>query len=509
MKLFATVVASAASQGFYDYNLFNSASQPASNYGKYGTVNGKTSGTDLRSGNGRYCHATKDEITIHRWDVSKNGFFAHYNLVQCQGEELYCFMEERAHFGQVIGIRAGCAQMMNHPQVRRTRIGSQQTYNNNREAFRKRTFKNSEDQGNPGTLVLGYGVGGCMAMHVQNHDDITEPVLDNTLDAEVNANNFFYPSWYQSQCLRSASRATGTGSWHDLLPFGVSVCRACCVAGINTETDYHEDTGASAPCNFLPYKQPAKGTDLNERPHIPFGYDFNCIEGYAQNMAAVAALSHEYLGVKGRGDIAGATSADFTANLGGVSCTGGCPNARQSDQLTDAMRLAAGGITYHDPAADPNKIRHYSCNDVIRNVRSTCSTPVDSVNQPGVMQACTDDEWYNSGADGICDGNISGAVECYPKTFADSDKIIGDTTVTVSNAFDFNAHTWAGADASDCDICRNELVPRFDGVSFDSGSKVNLFAMACDSATKRCDPMAKSVIDMALNPNEITNGPVG
>merc|ERR1719444_741412 len=403
MKLFATVVASAASQGFYDYNLFNTASQPASSYGKYGTVNGKTSGGDLRSGNGRFCHATKDEITIHRWDVSKNGFFSHYNLVQCQGEELYCFMEERAHFGQVIGIRAGCAQMMNHPQVRRTRVGSQQTYNNNREAF-----------------------------------------LDATLDAEINANNFFYPSWYQSQCLRSASRAASTGNWHDLLPFGVSVCRACCVAGIDTETDYHEDTGDSAPCNFLPYKQPARGTDKNERPHIPFGYDFNCIQGYAQDMAA-------------------------------------------------------GGITYHDPVATKDKIRHYSCNDVIRNVRSTCNTEIGN---SGVFEACTDAEWYASGADGICNGNISGAVECYPKTFAQADKLIGDT-VTVSNAFSFAAHTWAGTDASDCDICRNELVPRFDGVSFNSGSRVNLFAAACDSTTKRCDPMAKSVIDMALNPNEI------
>jgi len=496
MKLFATVVASAASQGFYDYNLFNSASQPASSYGKYGTVNGKTSGGDLRSGNGRFCHATKDEITIHRWDVSKNGFFSHYNLVQCQGEELYCFMEERAHFGQVIGIRAGCAQMMNHPQVRRTRVGSQQTYNNNREAFRKRTFKNSGDSD---SLVLGYGVGGCMAMHVQNHDDLTEPVLDATLDAEINANNFFYPSWYQSQCLRSASRAASTGNWHDLLPFGVSVCRACCVAGIDTETDYHEDTGDSAPCNFLPYKQPARGTDKNERPHIPFGYDFNCIQGYAQDMAAVAALSHEYLGVKTKGDIAGANDAAFTTSLGGVSCTVNCPNARQTDQLTDDMRLAAGGITYHDPVATKDKIRHYSCNDVIRNVRSTCNTEIGN---SGVFEACTDAEWYASGPDGICDGNISGAVECYPKTFAQADKLIGDT-VTVSNAFSFAAHTWAGTDASDCDICRNELVPRFDGVSFNSGSRVNLFAAACDSTTKRCDPMAKSVIDMALNPNEI------
>ncbi|CBY31691.1 unnamed protein product [Oikopleura dioica] len=502
MKLFATVVASAASQGFYDYNLFNSA-KPATNYGKFGTVTGGATGGSAgeRSGNGRYCHATTDSIAIHRWDVSINGFFSHYNRVECQGEELYCFMEERAHFGQVVGIRAGCAQMMNHPQVRRTRIGSQQTYNNNREAFRKRTFNNSN--GAAHSLVLGYGVGGCMAMHVQNNDKLEHAVLDNTFDAEVNANNFFYPSWYQSQCLRSVSRAANTGGWHDLLPFGVSVCRACCVAGTATETDYHEDTGASAPCNFLPYKQPARGTDLNQRPHIPFGYDFDCIDGYAQDMSAVAALSHEYLGVKTKADIAGADDTAFTTALGGVSCTANCPNARQSDQLTDDMRAAAGGITYHDPGADPNKIRHFSCNDVIRNVRSTCSTPVDPVNAPlGPFEACTDAEWYSSGADGICDGNLSGAVECYPSTFDDSTLLIGDV-VTVSNAFSFDEHTWAGETASTCDICRNELVPRFDAVRFDSTeTNVNLFTDACDSTAKRCDPKPKSVLDMALIPGK-------
>ena len=70
-----------------------------------------------------------------------------------------------------------------------------------------------------------------------------------------------------------------------------------------------------------------------------------------------------------------------------------------------------------------------------------------------------------------------------------------------ANAFNFNAHTWAGEGASACDICRNELVPRFDAVSFNSGSIVNLFSLACDGTNKRCDPKPKTVIDMALNPN--------
>jgi len=495
MKLFATVVASAASQGFYDYNLFNSAPQPASNYGKFGTVSGGATG-GARAGNGLYCHATKDSITIHRWDVSKNGFFAHYNLVECQGEEQYCFMEERSHFGQVIGIRAGCAQMMNHPQIRRTRITQQSKFNNNREAFRQRSFKNSGDST---ALVLGYGVGGCMAMHVQNHDQLSEPVLDDTFDAKVNANNFFYPSWYQSQCLRSVARANGQGAWHDLLPFGVSVCRACCVAGEASETDYSDDTGATAPCNFLPYKQPQLDANTkNERPHIPFGYDFDCIDGYAQDMSAVAALTHEYKGILSLAQVAGSSSA-FSASLGVNSCTSNCANSKKTESLPTDVMAAAGGITYHEPTATKGKIREFSCNDVIHNQRGE-GDYIDPNDHSQGKYARTDAQWYNSGPDGICDGNMSDQVECYPSTFTRDDLLIG-STITVSNAFNFNAHTWAGEGASACDICRNELVPRFDAVSFNSGSIVNLFSLACDGTNKRCDPKPKTVIDMALNPN--------
>merc|ERR1712157_20186 len=278
----------------------------------------------------------------------------------------YCFMEERSHFGQVIGIRAGCAQMMNHPQIRRTRITQQSKFNNNREAFRQRSFKNSGDST---ALVLGYGVGGCMAMHVQNHDQLSEPVLDDTFDAKVNANNFFYPSWYQSQCLRSVARANGQGAWHDLLPFGVSVCRACCVAGEASETNYSDDTGATAPCNFLPYKQPQLDANTkNERPHIPFGYDFDCIDGYAQDMSAVAALTHEYKGILSLAQVAGSSSA-FSASLGVNSCTSNCANSKKTESLPTDVMPAAGGITYHEPTATKGKIREFSCNDVIHNLR--------------------------------------------------------------------------------------------------------------------------------------------
>lgn len=241
----------------------------------------------------RYCYIIKDNVVIHRLDVSKTGFFNHYNRIECQGEEMYCFLEERAHFGQVIGIRAGCAQMMNHPQIKRTRLGSQQSYNNNREAFRKRTFTNN--QGSLGSArsstVLGYGVGGCMAMQVQNHKDQLDNTFDGNVGGDKEDNMFFYGSWYQAQCLRKVDRGD-TAGWNDLLPFGVSVCRACCVAGLDAETNYSAE--GNAPCNFLPYKQPANGGDSNQRPHIPFGYDFGCQEGYQQGVK-VDALTHEYI----------------------------------------------------------------------------------------------------------------------------------------------------------------------------------------------------------------------
>ena len=133
-----------------------------------------------------------------------------------------------------------------------------------------------------------------MAMQVQNNKD----QLDNTFDADVEDNMFFYGSWYQAQCLRSVSRQDA--GWNNLLPFGVSVCRACCVAGLDSETNYSAE--GAGPCNFLPYKQPANGATLNERPHIPFGYDFACQKGYQQGVA-VAALDHEY--------IAGATQVNI------------------------------------------------------------------------------------------------------------------------------------------------------------------------------------------------------
>ena len=70
-------------------------------------------------GNRRFCHTTGHQRAIWQWSSSANGgyFNEGRNRMECIGEELYCFIEERAQFGQIIAITAGCEQMMNHPQV--------------------------------------------------------------------------------------------------------------------------------------------------------------------------------------------------------------------------------------------------------------------------------------------------------------------------------------------------------------------------------------------------------
>jgi hypothetical protein len=120
-------------------------------------------------GNRRFCHTTGHQRAIWQWSSGANGgYFAEgRNRMECVGEELYCFIEERAQFGQIIAITAGCEQMMNHPQVsfrdqaaiaNRWWASYQQTKNfNNAEAAR-------------GNVVLNtfYGLGGCLAVAAQN-----------------------------------------------------------------------------------------------------------------------------------------------------------------------------------------------------------------------------------------------------------------------------------------------------------------------------------------------------
>merc|ERR1739838_80469 len=189
MKLLSTLPLAALGQSFYDYYDPNSAGKfgalqvvtqggAADNYGDEG-ASPNNSG---HGGNNPYCHSTGHNQSIYNWtNNALGGYFKDgRNVVECVGEELYCFIEERAQFGQIIGITAGCEQMMNHPAVT---IANQQT--------------------------------GVDINAVKN-----------------NYNRFCHGGFGQNQWLRfpKMNGSTRVDSPGTLLPFGVSVCRACCVA---------------------------------------------------------------------------------------------------------------------------------------------------------------------------------------------------------------------------------------------------------------------------------------
>merc|ERR1712242_691187 len=151
------------------------------------------------------------------------------NVVECVGEELYCFIEERAQFGQIIGITAGCEQMMNHPAVA---IANQQTgvyinavkNNYNQEAARGGT--------NFHGLKSFYGIGGCLSMPAQNgHEYVAQasPAQETGTDSANwttskwnNYYRFFHGGFGQNQCLRfpKMNGSTRVDSPGTLLPFG-------------------------------------------------------------------------------------------------------------------------------------------------------------------------------------------------------------------------------------------------------------------------------------------------
>jgi hypothetical protein len=242
MKLSAGLLAVVAAQdgddrwSFYDYSIPND-----------GRVGHAVSGTGMagmggHEGNRRYCHSTLDTVKIHRWDVTMNGYFAHFNPVECIGEELFCTIEERAHFGQIIGIRAGCAQMMNHPQVGTTApitLNPELKNHYNQEASRGNSFSQG---GNPAVMIF-YGIGGCLALPAQNGWDVHNADWRGVMEE-----NYFmgtHGGYGQNQCLRF-QQEDGKAQ---LLPFGVSVCRTCCLAG----GGYFTAAGDDGPCNFYPY----------------------------------------------------------------------------------------------------------------------------------------------------------------------------------------------------------------------------------------------------------------
>ena len=277
------------------------------------------------AGNRRFCHTTRNNRAVYNWTShAYGGYFAEgRNFMECMGEELYCFIEERAHYGQIIGITAGCEQMMNHPSVtiqdQQALISSSYTQinaiknNYNQEAARGGANRHG--------FFTYYGLGGCLAMPAQNgHHLINDRARPNARggtwpDASgVQTNELRHPEYHrqgvdssswrsykwlnyyrnfhggygQNQCLRfpkqrlndaavntvstQAACTTTTclyrvneshiyNSPGNLLPFGVSVCRACCVAEFAQDASFTisaknrdavADTADTMLCNYPP-----------------------------------------------------------------------------------------------------------------------------------------------------------------------------------------------------------------------------------------------------------------
>jgi len=254
---------------FYDYS-----SDDVGKFGALQVVNagsassltdnqGDDQGSRGHGGNKRYCHTTGHGELVYNWTSNTNGgYFAKgRNIVQCIGEELYCFIEERAQFGQIIGISAGCEQMMNHPSVT---IADQQSGANINAV--KNNYNQEAARG--GTTFHGlnsfYGLGGCLSMPAQNgHQFVYDGSKHVGTDSDAwktdkwnNYYRYFHGGYGQNQCLRfpkKSSSSTLIDSPGNLLPFGVSVCRACCIAEfVATPTSPDDAATAASICNYAP-----------------------------------------------------------------------------------------------------------------------------------------------------------------------------------------------------------------------------------------------------------------
>jgi hypothetical protein len=211
--------------------------------------------------NRRYCHTTGSNRRPHMWTSLNGGYFAEgRNRIECVGEDLYCFIEERAQFGQITQILAGCEQMMNHPGISSV---DQATLANH---FAIRDFYNKEAA--RGMANVYSGLGGCLAVAAQNGQNAKDTGANTVgVDSgefnqakENNGHRFgnmfsgdMRNSFALNQCLRfRSSMATDAGPTN-LLPFGVSVCRACCLAQFNS-VDPHIDPDAITDdlCNYPP-----------------------------------------------------------------------------------------------------------------------------------------------------------------------------------------------------------------------------------------------------------------
>jgi len=288
MKLLSTLPLAAFGQTFYDYYSPDSAGKfgalqvvtPGSASGANDNWGDESAGSSGHGGNKRYCHTTGAGRSVYNWTSNTNGgyFATGRNIVECIGEELYCFIEERAQFGQIIGITAGCEQMMNHPSVT---IQDQQSGTSINAV--KNNYNQEAARGGTGFhgLTSFYGIGGCLSMPAQNghehvqQDDTTGPGsnpaslegnqhtgTDGAAWRDAKWNNYyryFHGGFGQNQCLRFPKRSTAAAavaSPGNLLPFGVSVCRACCVAEFlaTAPSGSNENTAAvfNHICNYPP-----------------------------------------------------------------------------------------------------------------------------------------------------------------------------------------------------------------------------------------------------------------
>lgn len=309
MKLLSALAASVAAQ---DYDFYNS--------GKFGSNGnavpaGSATNTDSQvdgiigesgaagypigdvaqavghGGNKRYCHSTRANRSVYNWTSMRDhgGFFGEgRNVIECVGEELYCFIEERAHFGQVIGITAGCEQMMNHPAVtiadQQAVVSGYDQRNNVHNNFNRESARGGENQHEYTTF---YGIGGCLAMPAQNgHESVQDRRNNDGSDHRITAGDitsrigtdsaewtnskyqnyyrFFHGGYGQNQCLRFNKVGVGrtVNAPANLLPFGVSVCRACCIAEMLTEridsdlatarSQFGQGVHSGSLCNYAP-----------------------------------------------------------------------------------------------------------------------------------------------------------------------------------------------------------------------------------------------------------------
>jgi hypothetical protein len=291
------------------------------------------------AGNRRYCHTTRNNRAVYNWTShAYGGYFAEgRNFMECMGEELYCFIEERAHYGQIIGITAGCEQMMNHPSVtiqdQQALISASYTQinaiknNYNQEAARGGANRHG--------FFTYYGLGGCLAMPAQNghhlindrarpdargiypdtggeqtnelrHPEYHRQGVDSSSWRSYKWLNYyrnFHGGYGQNQCLRfpkqrlndndAATVDVGTicangnavnqcqarvnpshiyNSPGNLLPFGVSVCRACCVAEFAQDHLFNMalDSDPGAPITMLCNYPPDNDTNIRDMTQNQF-----------------------------------------------------------------------------------------------------------------------------------------------------------------------------------------------------------------------------------------------